>query len=356
MDASKHHLRRSRRLSFRSRVEFTRSLALLIGASLTTTEALKSIAGTGRDKGVAALALRLGSRVSRGISLSKAMSGEGTTFGQTYMQLVRVGEETGDLSTVLNRLVAHMDRSLALKRKVRAVMAYPIMIVFVAGGAVSFLMAFIVPSFATMYRDFGAELPGATQALLDISATLRRQFLWIAALLLLAFEAARRSMRKRAVKMFIARVVLRLPVFGNLVRESELCRLTGTLATMLEGGIPLADALRIIGRSSSNPLVGDEINRLAASVKKGHDLSKAATTSRLIPPSLTQLISVGEQGGTLAPTLAQASIHYNEEVEALVESISSLIEPSVILVLGLVLGAILIALYLPIFELSNVVG
>lgn len=346
----------ARALRFRSRVEFTRSLALLVGARLNVVDALRSIASHSSDKSASTLARRLGHRVSRGVSLSNALRSDGFGFDLTYRQLIRVGEETGDLAGVLDRLVGHMERSLALRRKLRAVMAYPVMIVVVASAAIAFLLGFIVPSFAAMYRDFGAELPGATKRLLAASGFLKSNALLMLLVLVAAGWGLRHGLDSPRFRRLLAGLVIRLPVIGRVIREAELAQLVGTLATMLRGGVALTEALQIVARSSSNPLVREDTRRLALAVKRGRDLSAAAMGSRLIPPALAQLIAVGEQSGDLDNALTQAATHYSSEVEASVESLSSLIEPTVILALGLVLGAILIALYLPIFELSSVVG
>lgn len=349
-------LRFGQRVSPQAVAESTRSLAVLVGAHMPLAEALRAVASQCGDARLQRVLTGICQKVRAGRSLSSSLTDHPRVFGPLYVHLVEVGEAVGSLAPVLRRVAAYLERSRALRRKVRLAMAYPGLIVTVAGGAVGFMLTVVVPTFAEMFEGFGARLPGATQRVIDASRVLTEHAFTISIAVICAMLTVRWILGTKAGKARWERVKLRAPFVGSMLKKERAARFCRTLGTLLERGVPLSQALRLLTRASSNnTVVHGELARMAAAVERGDSLASRLIRSEVFPPLVGQMIAVGEQTARLDGTLLHVADIYEEELDAKVETLTSVIEPLLIIVIGALLGGILIALYLPLFDLVTVV-
>lgn len=295
-------------------------------------------------------------RVERGEAFSNSLARHGAVFSPLYVSLVRAGEESGALGETLRQVSTFLESQYALKRKVRGALAYPLFVLFVAAAATAFMLAFVVPAFADLFREFGETLPAPTRVLLLISHGLTGYW-WLGLPLagLLAWSLLRLAQRP-AVRMRLERLLLSMPYAGALLHASLSARLCRTLGTLLAHGVRLREALPLVARALSFHAYRKAVLELARLVESGRGIGEAAARVPHLAPLVVQMVSVGEETARLDALLLEAAEHYEAEVESRLAVLVSLLEPLLIVLVGLVLGAILIALYLPMFDLMNVVG
>ena len=335
---------------------FTRNFAVMLKARLPLVEALTMAAESTKQERLRQVLLEVTKGVRHGRSLSQGLAAHPRVFSTLYVHLVRVGEATGLLPDILDRLGQHLEKAQALKRKVRLAMLYPATILLVAFGAAAFLLTSIVPAFADMFRDFGAELPGPTRFVLQLSQALTTHAL-VVLLATFGFVGVCLAVsRTPAGRFWGHRLVLRVPVFGALVRKGVLARFCRTLGTLLNSGVALVEALDLLTHTLGNVYVAQALKEVTYKVQRGSSLHQPLQQTGLFPPMAMQMIAVGERTAALDTLLLQAATHYEDEVDAFVESLTTLIEPVLILVVGGLLGGLIAAMYLPIFDLVNVVG
>lgn len=294
--------------------------------------------------------------VQRGMSLSDSLALHERVFNRLYVHLVQVGEMAGILDEILLRLAIHLEKATALKRKIRFALFYPGLILTVAIGATLFFLTAIVPTFAEMYADFNQELPGPTQVVLRLSQVLTDYFLVV--VLGTGGAAAGIVMLLRTPRGQLAwdRLKLRGPLLGSLIQRSLTARFCRTLGTLLTSGVALVDALSILAKASGNQYAEQALTDVLSRVSRGSSLYQPLKQAGLFPDMVVQLIAVGEQTAELDGMLLHAAEHYEEELDVFIDGLTSIIEPVLIIVIGLMLGGILVALYLPMFELINTVG
>jgi type IV pilus assembly protein PilC len=339
----------------RAVVETIRCLAVMIDARLPLVDSLTVAARQTEDHGLRVILDAVRGDISRGVPLSVALSSH-QAFGALAIQLVRVGESTGLLGDVLLRLADHLEKAEGLRRQVRQALIYPAFVLSVAAAATAFLLAFVVPTFADLYRDFDTELPGPTLLVLRLSngaiAYAPLAFLLAAPVVMLV----RRGVRTSAGRMRLHGLLLALPVVGPLIRLSLAASFSRTLSTLLTNGVPLAEALRLLQSTAENAILSRELDQLARAIERGDGLARSLPRLTLFPPVLVQLAAVGEATGELGDVLARAAAHYEAELEAGTLALSSLLEPILIVIIGVILGGILVAMYLPLFDLVTVMG
>lgn len=327
----------------------------MVGARLPVVDALETAAGQTKAAQLQASLRDIAKRVREGASLTDAFSRHGRIYGPFYAQLVRAGELGGVLDDVLLRLATYLEKSHALRRRIRLALVYPGVVLSVAVGAVTFLLAVIVPTFADLFADFDAELPVPTKIIVAVSNVLTSYFVLIVVAafgLVLGFRYAIRTERGR--RMWDA-VRLRIPVSSPLYLKGITARFCRTLSTLLHSGIPLVEALDVTAATIENVHFEGAIQEMKRRVVRGGTLTEPLQTGSLFPPMVVQMISVGEETAKLDEMLAHVAEHYEREVDASVDALTSVIEPVLILVLGLVIGAILVAIYLPMFDLVTVI-
>ncbi|MBO6524381.1 MAG: type II secretion system F family protein [Balneolaceae bacterium] len=337
-------------------IEFTRNLAVMLKAKLPLVKALDTSIEQITHKRLKEIVTQIRKDVRKGKSLSKALAAFPDIFDTIYVQLTEVGEVSGVLDEVLLRLSMYKEKAFKLKQKVKMALVYPSIIITVAIAAVSFLLIFVVPTFVDMYQDFEADLPGPTLVILSISEFLTSNILFILGILLLLFFGIRFSIQTKKGREVVDTLKLKIPYFGEMYSKGLVSQFTSTLSTLLNSGVILSESLGVLKNSSNNVILENEISKMLSSIKKGRSLNRSLSKSKIFPIMVIQMISVGEETASLDEMLNQVATLYEDEVDLMVEGLTSVIEPILIVFIGLILGVIIVALYLPIFEMVNVVG
>ncbi len=343
------------RVSEKSVIDFTRGLAVMMKASIPLVKALDTAIDQTENTRLEGVLKQVRKDVKGGNSLAKSLSKHEDIFDGLYIHLVKVGELAGILDEILFRLSSYMEKRYSLKQKIRMAMVYPSLVMMVAVCAVLFMLLFIVPTFAEMYHSFDAELPAPTRFILALSQGLTGYSIYIILGLTVSIVAFRSYLKTSRGRYQMDRLKLSVPFFGTLYQKMLMTRFCQTLGTLLKSGITLIDSLEIICKASGNVLVTGATKKMMRSVKKGGSLTKSLRRSRVFPGMVIQMVTVGEETAELDVMLLHIAELYDEEVDIAVEGLTSIIEPVLIVVLGILLGGIIIAMYLPIFELMNVI-
>jgi type IV pilus assembly protein PilC len=334
---------------------FTRQFSTMIDAGLPLVQCLNILAEQSESKTLRSVTGQVARHVEAGSTLADALRRHPRTFDDLFTNLVEVGEAGGILDVVLQRLAAYIEKAAALKRKVKAAMVYPCAIIGVALLVVIFMLTFVIPTFAQMFKDLGADLPLPTKVVMLLSDFVRSYILLIIAGLIGAVMALRSYYRTEGGRATIDALMLKTPVFGTLVRKVAVARFTRTLGTLVQSGVPILDGLRITARTAGNKVVEKAVLQCRAAVTEGKTLADPLRTSGVFPPMVTQMISVGEQTGALDAMLSKIADFYDDEVDTAVSTLTSLLEPIMIVFLGVVVGGLVVAMYLPIFKLVTLV-
>lgn len=344
------------RVPAKALVDFTRSFAVMLRARLPLVQSLETAARQCKNTALKHVLEVVRRDVERGASLSESLARHEHVFNRLYVHLARVGELAGILDEILLRLATHLEKTAALKRKVCFALFYPGLILTVAIGATLFFLTAIVPTFAEMYADFDQELPGPTQVVLRLSQALTDYFLVV--ILGTGGSAVGIVMLLRTPRGQLTwdRVKLRSPLLGSLMQRSLTARFCRTLGTLLMSGVALVDALSILAKASGNRCAEHALTEVLGRVSQGSNLYQPLKQAGLFPDMVVQLIAVGEQTAELDGMLLHAAEHYEEELDVFLDGLTSILEPVLIIMIGLMLGGILVALYLPMFELINTVG
>jgi type IV pilus assembly protein PilC len=333
---------------------FTRQLATMIDAGLPLVQCLDILAAQTENKSFKKILSSVKNSVEQGATFSDALKKHPKVFDELYVNLVAAGEIGGILDTILNRLATYIEKAVKLRGQLKSAMYYPAGILVVAVGVIAVMLVKVIPTFEAMYRDMGnAELPAATRVVIRISHSFLNQwYIFAGALFGLVFGiiAARRTEGGREA---IDRILLRLPVIGPVLRKIVVARFTRTLGTLLASGVPILDALDICARTSGNRVVQAGILRAKEKIAEGHDMAGPLAESRVFPTMVVQMIGVGEQTGAMDQMLQKIADFYEEEVDTAVAGLTSLIEPIMMAFLGVVVGGLIIAMYLPIFKLAG---
>ena len=334
---------------------FTRQFSTMIDAGLPLVQCLNILAEQSESKTLRSVTGQVARHVEAGSTLADALRRHPRTFDDLFTNLVEVGEAGGILDVVLQRLAAYIEKAAALKRKVKAAMVYPCAIIGVALLVVIFMLTFVIPTFAQMFKDLGADLPLPTKIVMMLSDFVRGYILLLIAGMIGAVMALRSYYRTEGGRATIDALMLKLPVFGTLVRKVAVARFTRTLGTLVQSGVPILDGLRITARTAGNKVVEKAVLQCRAAVTEGKTLADPLRTSGVFPPMVTQMISVGEQTGALDAMLSKIADFYDDEVDTAVSTLTSLLEPIMIVFLGVVVGGLVVAMYLPIFKLVTLV-
>jgi type IV pilus assembly protein PilC len=334
---------------------FTRQFSTMIDAGLPLVQCLNILAEQSESKTLRSVTGQVARNVEAGSTLADALRRHPRTFDDLFTNLVEVGEAGGILDVVLQRLSAYIEKAAALKRKVKAAMVYPSAIIGVAIMVVIFMLTFVIPTFAQMFKDLGADLPLPTKVVLWLSTFVRSYILLIIAGMVGCVLALRSYYRTEGGRATIDALMLKLPIFGTLIRKVAVARFTRTLGTLVQSGVPILDGLRITARTAGNKVVEKAVLQCRAAVTEGKTLAEPLRVSGVFPPMVTQMISVGEQTGALDAMLSKIADFYDDEVDTAVSTLTSLLEPIMIVFLGVVVGGLVVAMYLPIFKLVTLV-
>jgi type IV pilus assembly protein PilC len=296
------------------------------------------------------------SSVESGSTLAEAMGKHPKVFSRLYVNMVDAGESGGILEVIFQRLSTYLEKAEALRRKVKGALTYPAIVVFVALGATIFMLMFIIPTFAKMFTDFGGTLPMPTRIVMGLSDFLRN-FWWALFGSVAGIVVGLKAYYKTpAGHMNIDRLSLGVPVLGTVIRKSAVARFTRTLGTLISSGVPILDGLEITARTAGNAVVEKAIVETRGSISEGNTIAEPLGNCKVFPPMVVQMISVGEQTGALDEMLNKIADFYDDEVDAAVEAMTAVIEPAMIVIMGVVVGGMLIAMYLPMFKLISVVA
>ncbi|HEU4613972.1 MAG TPA: type II secretion system F family protein [Kofleriaceae bacterium] len=333
---------------------FTRQLATMIDAGLPLVQCLDILAAQTENKSFKKILTSVKNAVEQGATFSDALKKHPKVFDELYVNLVAAGEIGGILDTILNRLAVYIEKAVKLRGQLKSAMYYPAGILVVAIGVIAVMLVKVIPTFEAMYHDMGnAELPGATQFVINLSHSfLNKWYVFAGTLFGLVFgiAAARRTEGGREA---IDRLLLHLPIIGPVLRKIVVARFTRTLGTLLASGVPILDALDICARTSGNRVVQAGILRAKEKISQGHDMAGPLAESKVFPTMVVQMIGVGEQTGAMDQMLQKIADFYEEEVDTAVAGLTSLIEPVMMAFLGVVVGGLIIAMYLPIFKLAG---
>jgi type IV pilus assembly protein PilC len=340
----------------RSVAIFTRQLATMIDAGLPLVQSLEVLSSQQESKVFKNIIRGIREDVEGGSTFAGALKKHPATFNELYTNLVVAGEEGGILDTILNRLAAYIEKSEALKKKVKSALVYPATIVAVAAIVVAILMVFVIPVFETMFKSAGQTLPLPTVIVLTISKAIKKYIvIFIPAAILLAY-LFKRYYQTQSGRAIVDRLLLKLPVFGPLLRKIAVARFSRTLGTLVSSGVPILDGLSIVSRTSGNRSIETAILNARASIREGETIAEPLNRSGMFPGMVIQMISVGESTGALDSMLSKIAEFYEEEVDIAVGSLTSLLEPLLMMFLGVVIGGVVIAMYLPIFNMAGAVG
>jgi type IV pilus assembly protein PilC len=335
-------------------VVFTRLFATMIDAGLPIVQCLEILSSQAENKRFGKILGQIRSSVEGGLTLSDAMKRFPKVFDQLFVNLVAAGEAGGILDTILQRLSVHLEKAQKLKRRVKGAMSYPLIVMAIAALVVTILLTKVIPVFEKMFKDFGGgKLPAPTQFVIDLSYALRHYLPYITIGVVLLVVAWRSILRTRKGRLAWDGMLLKLPILGNVLRKSVVARFTRTMGTLLSSGVPILDAMEIVGKTAGNVVVQDGILFVRARISEGKDMSTPLMETGLMPPMVVQMISVGEQTGALDAMLSKIADFYEEEVDVAVASMTSMLEPLLMVFLGGIVGGLVIAMYLPIFTMAD---
>jgi type IV pilus assembly protein PilC len=335
---------------------FARQFSTMINAGLSLTKCLSILGQQTESEGLRTVIAQVGKDVEAGQSLSDSMARHPKIFPSIMVNMVRAGETGGVLDEVLSRVADHFERDQQLKGRIKSAMTYPIAMGGLVLVILAAMMIFVVPVFQNMFASMGGQLPFATQILVNISEGIRS---WPGLITLVVVIGGTSLFRwwkaTDSGRLIWDTILLRLPVFGPLVRKLALARFTRTFGTLVSAGVPILSALEIVGSTSGNEVVAQAVKKIRSAIKEGETIAKPLSESPVFPSMLVQMIAVGEETGALDAMLNKVADFYDEEVSAAVEGLTSLIEPLMMASLGVVVGGIVIALYLPMFQVITLV-
>lgn len=334
---------------------FTRQFSTMIGAGLPLVQCLQALGSQAERKRFQEIIAKVASDVEGGATLSEAMARHPRIFDDLYVNLVQVGEVGGVLDTMLARLAIYMEKAQALRHRVQMAMIYPILVITVAILVVSFLLMFVIPIFAGFYAKAGVPLPLPTRIVLGLSHFLV-SYWWIVLLGLGGgMFLLQRWYATDAGRTTVDRFLLKAPIFGPLIRKISVARFTRTLSALLGGGVPIIEALKITAKTSGNRIIENAVMEARERVTAGQTLVEPLKASGVFPPMVVQMVAVGEQTGALDNMLAKVADYYEDEVDVAVSGLTALLEPILIVFLGVVIGGIVISIYLPIFQIVTLI-
>ncbi|MGB9734916.1 MAG: type II secretion system F family protein [bacterium] len=334
---------------------FTRQFATMIDAGLPLVQCLEILGSQQQNKTFQKTIKDIKASIEGGSTFAAALKKHPDIFDALYTNLVAAGEVGGMLDTILARLATYIEKSEKLKGRVKGAMIYPIVVLSVAVGAVAVLLLFVIPVFAKMFADVGAALPAPTQFVLDLSNFLKHYIIYMIIGIAAIYFAIRSYYKTANGKLVIDGLLLKLPVFGELIRKNAVARFTRTLSTMISSGVPVMEGLEIVARTSGNQIIENAIMKARESIAAGKTIAEPLAQTKVFPSMVVQMISVGEATGNMDAMLSKIADFYDEEVDAAVAAMTSLIEPLLIVFLGGVIGGLVVAMYLPIFKIASTI-
>jgi type IV pilus assembly protein PilC len=344
------------RIAGKEVVIFTRQFATMIDSGLPIVQALEVLAKQHQNKAFKKVLKGVKETVETGGTLSQGMRKYPKAFDDLYVNMIAAGESGGILDSILDRLSLYMEKSLKLKREIKTAMIYPAIVFTVAMIVSAILLVFVIPTFKDLYSGSGLELPGLTKIVMSLSDFMVNWWMVIFGIIGGSLFAVVRGLKTELGQKILHPLALKLPVLGSLIRKVSVARFSRTLGTMLTSGVPILDALSICCRTAGNKVVENEIQRVRLAISEGQTMAEPLNDSKTFPPMVVQMISVGESTGALDAMLNKIAEFYEQEVDTAVAGLKQSIEPIMIVILGVIVGVLVIAMYLPIFQMGKVVG
>ncbi len=337
-------------------VVFTRQLATMIEAGIAIVQALQALAEQTPNKVMRDVIRDVCSRVESGDSFSEALLKHPKTFNKLYTSMIAAGEKGGLLAEIMARLATYLEKTERLRKKVKTALMYPTAVTVVAIGITTFLLVKVIPTFKEVYSGFGAQLPGPTQVLMDISDMVRHYLLYLVVAAGFAVWGWLYYIKTNSGRAFWDARRIKLPIFGPIAHKICLARFTRTLASLVRSGVPILEVLNIVSQTVGNVVMEKAIKTAAVDIERGEGISAALGKNPIFPSMVIRMLSAGEQTGNIDNMLERVSNFLDEEIESTLSGLMSLIEPMLIVFLGVVIGAMVICMFLPIFNLANIVN
>ncbi|HZE57179.1 MAG TPA: type II secretion system F family protein [Chthoniobacterales bacterium] len=340
-------------------VLFTRQLSTMIEAGISLVQALTALydqCDPKRQKSLRHIISDVTTRVQGGETFNESIAKHPRVFDRLFVSMVKAGEHGGLLAEILDRLAGFLEASARLRKKIKSAMTYPVIVICIAMAITTFLIVKVVPIFGEIFQDFGSKLPAPTQFLIDVSDFMRGEWYFLLGGIGAIFFGIRTFLRSTRGKQLWDRWKLKLPVFGPLIHKICMSRFARTFAQLIRSGVPILEVLDIVGGASGNHVVEMSIKGVSADVEKGDNLSVALSKKTIFPPMMLRMVAAGEATGKIDTMLEKMADFWDEEIEAMLDALTSLIEPLLIVFLGVIVGGIVIAMFLPIFKLNEVVS
>ena len=342
-----------KKVSAKNLAVFTRQFSVMIDAGLPLVQCLDILGSQEEDKNFAAVILATRTDVESGASLADAMRRHPKTFDPLFTNMIAAGEAGGILDTILKRLATYIEKAVKLAGQVKSAMIYPVAVIVIAGAVVGVILWKVIPTFAALFSGLGADLPLPTRVVIGLSDNLVRFFPFLLVGAGLAGYGFKQYYATDKGRRVVDATTLKMPVLGNIMRKIAVARFCRTLSTLISSGVPILDGLEITAKTAGNAIVEDAIMVTRKSIERGETISVPLKDTNVFPPMVTQMIGVGEATGALDTMLAKIADFYEEEVDTAVAGLLTLLEPIMIAILGVVVGGIVIAMYMPIFDLIS---
>ena len=337
-------------------VVFCRQFSTMIDAGLPLIQCLEILGSQEPNKTFAKIIISIKTDIEGGATLTDALRKYPKVFDDLFVNLTAAGEAGGILDIVLSRLSAYMEKAMKLKSKVKGAMTYPASVLVISFGVITLLLLKVIPVFQEMFTSMGGALPGPTQFLINASEFMQHYILHMIGVLVILVFAFRRYYRTEQGRLVVDRMILKAPVFGPLLKKVAVSKFTRTLATMVSSGVPILEGLEIVSKTAGNKVVENALIQTKKSISEGKTIAEPLRDTNIFPPMVVQMIAVGEATGALGTMLLKIADFYDDEVDAAVDAMTALLEPFMMVFLGGVVGGMIIAMYLPIFQMASVVG
>jgi type IV pilus assembly protein PilC len=337
-------------------VVFARIFATMINAGLPLIQCLDLLALQEQNKTFAKIITTVKEDIEGGSTLHDALKKHPRIFDELFVNLVAAGESGGILDVILNRLSNYMEKAMKLKSRVKGAMTYPVIVLVVAVAVVALLLVYVIPVFKKLFEGMGGQLPGPTQFIINVSEFTQSYFLFMIGFLAVFVYIFRRYYRTEKGRRTVDAAVLKAPVFGPLIKKVAVAKFTRTLSTMLGSGVPILEGLSIVSKTAGNVIIESAIMKTRQSISEGRTIAEPLAETDVFPPMVVQMIAVGEATGALDSMLAKIADFYDDEVDTAVGALTAMLEPFMMVFLGVIVGGMIICMYLPIFKMAAVVA
>lgn len=337
-------------------VVFSRQLATMVDAGIPLVGSLDILGEQIENKAFGAIILKIRNDVETGSSLSDAMAKHKDIFSALFVNMVKAGESSGMLDDILDRVATYMEKTSALQKKIKSALVYPAVVSLMAFGITLLLLLKVIPVFKNIFSGFGADLPKPTLFLIAISDFLQNYFLFTVVASVIVLFLFTRYINTEKGKLRFDTFLLKMPIFGILFKKVAISKFTRTLSTLIKSGVPILASLEIVGKTAGNKAVEVAVDNVRISVREGENIAEPLAKSKIFPPMVVRMVSVGEKAGELEKMLSKIADFYDEQVDAAVTGLTSMIEPLIIAFLGVVIGTIVICMFLPIFKITAIMG